>query len=267
MKLAAVRQVLRRQGIASKADLLPTALTINGITVDASYVYKGADASASSWPGHRGIGPTLSLAGSGTDPSVAQSGAGVSLLGPTDQYVLFNGGKIYQGAAGTGDIVLEDFVLEAIVQADGAARPVSTVGAANGYELKFDTAGKDLRATVKTAAGFGQPSSFNVLVQGTWYHLMSFADRNETSTNGWNFYANGAATVKSSGHDISAHAASSLAGTALTLGATANSAAGTIMTRGLAWVAMWKRTDWMPGGASNPTAWVAVAAARYALLT
>lgn len=255
----------------SKLKRLPQTLTINSTTVNASYIYWANDASVASWPEmRRTSGLTLSQASSGTDPLVNQTsvGAGIPILGYQDQYVKVQGGDVWQGANGTGDIALEDFVIELVCQTPTSASPriVATCGAGNGYEIKMETSGTILRATIVSAAGSTQPTSTAGILGGHWYHIMAFADRSEASANGWRFYVNGIAAPASSGHDISAHVASSLAGSKLTIGSRADFAASTTHTGGIAWVAQWKASTWHPGGASNLTAWAPIALSRYSLL-
>lgn len=253
----------------SKLRRLPQSITVGSTTVSASYIYWGNDASVASWPEmRRTSGLTLSQASSGTDPLVNQSSAGIAILGRGDQYAKVQGGDVWQGANGTGDIALEDFVLETVFQSPTSASPriVATCGAANGYEIKIETSGTVLRATVVSGAGTTQPTSSGALLGGHWYHVMAFADRSEASANGWRFYVNGQAAPATSGHDISAHVANSLAGSKLTLGSRADFAASTTHTGGIAWAAMWKSSAWHPGGASNLTAWAAIALARFSLL-
>lgn len=95
--------------ILPSIDNLPAAITINGTTVYPTARYKGKDATVSSWPAW-GYGETLTIAGSGADPTPNN---GSPLLGTNDDSVLFNQAKYYQGPDndylnfGTKDFIIE----------------------------------------------------------------------------------------------------------------------------------------------------------------
>lgn len=137
-------RALDTDSILPSAENLPAVLTINGTTVYPSARYRGVDATVSSWPAW-GYGETLTIAGSGDDPTPND---GSPLLGANDDSVCFSGGKYYVGPdndylnAGTQDIVIEGIFRP---KYDGSIRhSISNWISPLGYMIYISSAGTTL---------------------------------------------------------------------------------------------------------------------------
>lgn len=232
-------------------------LSINGSTVSPTYVYRGHEASVATWTAH--VGSNVSSASTGTDPTVDSY---TPFTDTTCESVKFNAGKIYQAASNTiYDLANEDFVFELIFANVNADQTLlakkAQAGSGTGYLFNTVSNGSSIRLSMSGSGGGATPSV--TLTQGlVWHHVMFFGDKSENSTNGCLGYVNGSA-----GSGVNISGVGSLTNTStFTIGA--NSVSSTKWSSHLAYAAMWKQSDWFPGGASNPTAWAAVALERAA---
>jgi hypothetical protein len=150
-------------------------LTINSITQSPTFIYHGGDATTATWTA--ATGNNLSIAGGGSLPT---PNTGSPCFGADDDTVKFNDGQYYEEAGTTfGDIGLEDFVLEFIVEAPQAisSRVFGKFGSlAPGWNVEIDSFGQGaitLRDNVVSDALVEFPNEVN----GDFHHIMLFVDR------------------------------------------------------------------------------------------
>jgi len=252
-------QLLTFKAFASPSGVanLDSDLTINGSTVTASYVYYGGDASASGWSPRVG-GEDLSLVPVATPPTYND---GSPLLGTDDDSVKFNGSDYFKDTSNTAcQIGTEDFVLEVIWKSIREDKYIIDTVATNGY-IVLTSSGGTIKINLNDDDGAANITSAAV-TESTWNHGICFANRDEVSVNGSQWYINGVAS--GSGVDISA-VEKTLVSTSFSIGA--NIAGLFPATSNLAYCAMWKKASWHQAGAAGPTEWATIAATRFAQLT
>ena len=246
----------------SGLSLLSAGLPFNGMTSQPAVRLEGKHASASVWTPVVGT-PTLAIASTGTAPTV---GLDTPLTTDTDKLVVFNAGQVYQSSqAALGDVTTHDLVIEALVYLHPTAETSRTIASKRGttgagWALSMSTATAG-RVSLTLSDGTNTATfSTATLVLGAWYHLLFFVDRSESSTTtGIIAYANGVATVGVSANP--ALVTGSLTNAKLlTVGA--DSDLGGKTTQGLAYLAVYARNNWLPGGASNTSVTAAVAKER-----
>ncbi|NIU03756.1 MAG: hypothetical protein GWN29_04870 [Gammaproteobacteria bacterium] len=216
------------------AAALAQSLTINGTTVAPTFWYQGENASASGWTAT--VGDDLTAAGSG-----GTFGDDVPM--PTAAGKAFNGdGSRYFSASDTalGSMTTEDFVVEGIICQNTGSNGRFASTFTTGYGWAFYNNANDKLAMYIYSAGGGQniQTAAASVSPGIWYHFMAFASR---STTGFgqaflNGTASGAAVDLSSVTDISNSQP-------LTLGADADGT--NAADRPIAFVALWKRANWL----------------------
>lgn len=107
-------------------SLLPSTMTLGGVTQPASTRYIGTAASPTSWPG--GIGPTLPVLGGGTAPVIDES----PFLDGSKAVRFAAGGQSFKDTGSSvGDIGIGDFVLEVLLRKDDPG-PASGFAAGKG---------------------------------------------------------------------------------------------------------------------------------------
>lgn len=222
--------------------LLPTAITINSIEVEAQAVYQGADATTANW-----------AATTGDDMSVTGSGHVVA------EETFFSQTELVASAAGTGtwaaegssfDIGTGDFVLEMIVKGstNTAYYAANFVGGAHGWAL-YRSALNSIR--LYSTDGTVRQSDIGTLTDGAWGHILIISDRDV----GMRLYVNGALA---GGNATTTTGALGTGDAAAILG---DASGGTISNGSVAWVAIWESAAWL-----DTSDQAAFAAARYGLL-
>lgn len=163
-------------GLMSALANLSQPLTINGVTVQPTFLYEGKNATTSEWVAT--VGQDLPVSGSGADPSVDEETA---LLSTTDKAVSFDGKYYAYGgaAAGYASPGTDDFVIEWVGRCGPSAavnqylwRSYSSTGL-----LLYITSSGQLRLTaVGASAGAGIVSDVGAIAAGAWYHGMVIID-------------------------------------------------------------------------------------------
>ena len=169
---------------------LDPSLTINSQTETPVFRYNGLDAADPTLPAWT-YGDTLTLAGSGSDPTFD---TGAPLLGAEDGSFQGAGGTAFQASGNSlGDITTEDVVLEFVGTVPTSAHTTIPRIAAH---RALGTGWVFYRTTSNNAALYfsdgtnsAQVSSA-VLVQQAWYHIIIFVDRSGSAQ----IYINGSAS-------------------------------------------------------------------------
>jgi len=223
--------------------------TINGITPDATFRYRGQDVDATDWEAWT-YGETLIPQGlSGVEYDVPV------LLGD-DEVIDFAAAGHYESGATTSDDsdfgtlgADEDVYLEVLFfhDASGPGNFVSKkLGATDGWAY-YASGTTVLVFAVEDVDSSGFSSASAGLVDGG-LHFCSFClDRSEASTNGSRHYCN--YVDVGGGTDLSAHSSTTASTTDFAVGA--NSAAGIATGAGIAYVGGWFQEDWFAGGATT----------------
>lgn len=247
---------LFKNGIVNGVDYLNPSLSINDITVTPNVRYKGGDATISGWAPWT-YGASLSYTAGG---GAITANNGSPLLGVNDDSVLFDTNAYFSAAeSSTGDIATEDFVFEMVLKI--SANDYNIIGkriAGAGYGIAI--AGNQIRIVLHDGSGLTFQDTAN-LTPGSWYHFMAFGNRDESSSNSFQMYINGAAS--GGGQDISARL-NITSSEDFVLGARSDGFLP--YDSNIAYFAMWKQTSWHQAGASGPAEWATVAATRFAQL-
>lgn len=216
-------------------DQLDANLTINGITVAPLFRYKGGDADATNWDAW-GYGCDLDLQ-AGTAPYYNQ---GSPLFGSAnDDSVKLNAGGFYLCSETTcGDITTEDFVFETIFKFRDETTMIAAKATAPppGWQVYTDT---NNRLTMRINEGGNTANVVSLndsLVTDSWNHCIFFGDRSNAGI----WYVNGT----QSGIELSLTTVGDITSTEkLAIGARSN---GTLIcNHNIAYVAMWKRDNWL----------------------
>jgi hypothetical protein len=154
-------------------------LDINSQIVSPTFIYRGGDALAGTWPAD--VGSTLSVAGAGTLPTL---NTGSPCLGAGDDSVTFEDGQYYDNASTSyGDIATEDVVFEFFSEEPfGIASQICgkcpTSGA--GWRFYVDAAGV-ARLRLEDASSSVEITVTEV-VESSFRHIMFFVDRSGSAT-------------------------------------------------------------------------------------
>lgn len=229
-----------------RADpLLPSTLVLASGTYVATARFEGGDAAAAGWPARRG-GATATLGGVTADPTY-----GVATPFTTPTGVTFNTGKSFTAPNNTlGDVAAgEDLVLEAVYKYNSTGGENTVFGkyATGGWLIVGGTATNQLLYYGSNTLNGGAPSQVN----GTWYHVMVFVDRNGNSR----LYRNGTNLATA----VTTTATSMSQASPLNIGAYNNRASGKSGNT-IALTQAWVLTSGSVGSDANCDA---VAAARY----
>ena len=117
---------------------LDQTLTINGQTVEPTFIYRGYDATASTWPAY--VGETLNIAGSGDSPLLNQVAFG---NGSYDEAVKFENGQYYGVSIPSYNLSTNDFAIHLIYthkHGSGTDRVFGKTGAGAGWNFIVDGA-------------------------------------------------------------------------------------------------------------------------------
>lgn len=222
--------------------------TVDGASPAPSFLYNGADATASAWPPLT-YGDGLNLAGSSTAPT---TGSASPLLGSEDVSVLFNAAKSYQATAATsGDLTTEDLRISWFGQFSGTNSQV-LLEKRSGAGYTVDVSSGALRLTVSDGTDSASITTA-ALTTGAWYFVEWFIDKSGSGQ----AFVNGSA----SGAAVSVTAVDSLTNTGkLTIGADSSLANG--YGARIAFVGLWAKASWFVNYAE-----VAPAATQFARLT
>jgi hypothetical protein len=236
-------------------DRLDPGLTINGTTVYPMVRYNGKDASALGWP-QWNFGEALDYVAVATAPDFND---GSPYLGDNDDAVKFNSSDYYSADNNDlGDITTEDIVLEFVAQFTGDASNDGLINkfSATGWLLQYSTVANTLTFVINDGSQVNITSA--ALTPKAWYHGMLFINRNEASANGSQWYLTGAA----SGAGVNASGASGSLTVAdkMEIG---RAFAANYMDGGVAYLAVWKQSDWHQAGAAGPTEWAAIVKERF----
>lgn len=237
-------------------DQLDPSLTINGVTVTPIFRYKGGDANGTNFdPWTYGEFVPYVPAGGAI---IANQGS--PLLGANDDSVLFDDTAYYQVAgASFVDITTEDIVFECIFKAVPGTDYLYSKrdGAAAGHVCFISSNAIQLFIEEADASSGGVDSA--ALTPGVWYHGICFINRNENSVNGAKWYINGVAS--GAGDNLAAHDGSLSNAAPFTIAAT--NAGANPYSSNIAYLAMWKQSDWHQAGASAPAEWALIAQERF----
>lgn len=250
------------------------AFTMNGTAVQPMVLLLGQDATTSSWP-NRG-----SLGGSLTAVNIRSEDVGLSTpFTDGTKSVRFSsasgGTRRYYVASDTSfaDIASEDFVWEVYYTREGVEGTFSniqfnkrdhTAGNPNGYAVYSSTA-SNLQFIVKsTGTGFAQSLAAST-GSYCWQHMGGYLDNSDSTSNGF------AAVLGSQSTGATTHSPGSMSNTApFTVGDSTISGSYTntepVACR-IAYIAIWKRSTWMAGGASNDSDYKTEARARQSYLS
>lgn len=242
-------------------DRLPSSLTINGVTVEPSFRYRGGDADATDWDAWT-YGETLALQ-AGTAPTYD---ADTPLLGANDAAADFNAGGFYKAAGtSTGNITTGDIVFEAVIRATASTSSYalgkrSSISPNEGYHfyMSANAAALFIDAGASTAT-----MVTGTLVTGAWYHVFGCINRDENSTSGAQLYINGAA----SGSGVNASASSATLTNANNLVIGADPFGANPFDERVAYTALYTYAGLIAAGAGGQTECASVAKDRFARLT
>jgi len=211
---------------------LPAALTINGVTKDPTFRYKGQDANGTNWAPW-GYGETLTLQ-AGTAPTYNN---GSPLLGSVDDSVKFNAGGYYTGSNTLGNVGTNDFVLEMVIDPTVNKDPMVKKNATAGWRMSFSSAASPLFALVLTDTGGTATVNSAALTANATMHAMLFVDRSGSAQ----WYINGVA----SGSAGSVAARSLTLDQAVALAIGANSTGGDPYNDKVFCMCQWQGASWL----------------------
>jgi len=215
----------------SGVDNLDPFLTINGITVEPMFRYKGGDADSTDW-NYWTYGEDLTAGGSGGSFNDGSPGLGVN-----DDSTAPEATRYWVASDNTfADITTEDFVLELVFKwsTTNDVRIINKYVSPNGYLLQENV--DRLNLLVKDGTDTVNMLSA-ALTDGCWYHGILFVDRSGSAQ----WYVNGAAS--GSAIDVSSVVESITVDSPISLCASSAGANG--FDGNLAYVAMWKRYGWL----------------------
>lgn len=256
----------RQAGGVSLQTVLSQSITLNNTTVSPEFVYYGRDASPDDWPAAVG-GEDLANVNRGADTTIVAGLPGY----PADNAAQGNGytADYFRGSGNSvGDVELEDYVFEFIFYEDstgtGASRYLfskqTESGSFDGYATYIDSANHRLvhvqnSPTVsRVLNGLPHPTD-------QYNHCMIFSDRSAgAGSNGYRIDINGSGFSPGGAPPTDTLTSAR----PLSLNAFGGSSNGLDGDR-LAYIAMWKLTDWFSG--TNTTEWDAFALARYNLVS
>jgi len=237
---------------------LSESVTINSVTISPSWSYRAEDISGTSWPSVGGAGPSLAIANTGTAPS---TGRYPPVTKSTERSVLFNNAQVYQASDKTLQIGTEDFLVEALVRAPLTGGSTSNVcGQRNGFGTNGWFFGFNNPTTVVATCGTGSVLSTPCLA-GAWHLVHMLVNRD--STTGWNFAVNGVLGTAASATPFNSSLATG--NFAFTMGGTNDFA--TKGTAEVAFVRVYKSSNWFAGGTTDAAQWAAFVKQRMAQLS
>lgn len=114
-------------------------MTLNGTTVEPTFIYRGTDANSSQWNAY--WGQNMPISGSGADPIFNQPALG---NGSNDVAVCGQAGKFYLSTDGSyGNVGTDDMAIRLIGAWDGAASTTVVYDKldSDGYQVRFDSSG------------------------------------------------------------------------------------------------------------------------------
>jgi hypothetical protein len=247
-----VSLLFRALHIDPALSLLPTNVTINGVTKSPTARYYGKDAGASSWTAS--VGDNLPIASSGTAPTLDVP---TPLPNSVDEAVTFNSGQVYR-ASDTAfcDIGAEDFFFEILFKT-GAGAAVAKRGTGGYWELISNPI-TSLQFQLGDGVLTGASATINPGAEQVWVYVCGFFDLSDTAATGLRLNLDGGAQTATGVHA----AYSSLTNTnAFTIGARSDNTQK--FPSDVAYFALYKGADWFAGGSTNTTQWDAIAKERF----
>lgn len=260
---------LKRSGPSN----LPTEITVNGTTVDATLAYNSKDASAdaTSWPSVDGShGPVLGYAGIGGGQDFTTGNAApftndddnLSAIGKSE-----GGADCYSGG-NEGDVGMDDLVFEGVVAPGSYANrylfnksPGRAISGDVGYDVCLVTTGSQLVVTLGDGVNSKTVNYLTGFPSDVWFHFLICIDRD--AVDGVRIFINGALVRVGSVTEVTGSLDNS--GDLGILGAINGSTLNTY--RGaVSWLAMWNAADLFPGEAQNAEVMSRLAAERSALV-
>lgn len=215
-------------------DQLDAYMTINGVTVNPTFRYKGGDANANNWNPWI-FGETLNFVEDGANQDYNQ-GSPIMGSGANDDSVTFNDGDVYQATNTTfADVTTEDMVFEMIYRPDDNS--TSGIFAKQAGDAGYQAKRTSLTNMLVFTGGVNSNVNSGGEDAGTWNHVIWFLDRDGSGQ----VYVNGVASGAAA--DISARAATMTNAGIFTIGALSNTTVN--VSAGIAYVAMWQRDDWL----------------------
>lgn len=251
-------------------------LNLNSQSQEPFFYYEAKNLNGLSWPSSNGYGENLKSHG----PAPRFQNHFVPIMDSTtkaigwsnDQYNNVNAASVYSSSAEYVISGTEDVVFECLVYNRGGSR--SWLGSGNtstpgqGTWYLFDSSNFGLNI-VSVSSGTLQ-SGISRSLQGTWMHLLQFFDRDENSAtysirnyvNGKNYSnKNGFQFLSQSFGNGATFGIGNLRGSTL---AVPDTAAPVSPDSGLfSFAGMWKKENWLPGGADNATVADQVASDRF----
>jgi len=256
---------------------LPATITCNGVTVEPMLRYKLIDANTANlvpWD----YGETLTYAAIGTPSTYfppIEFNRPTMGMGPYDRSVKFDNCHYYQASNTTfADVNLEDMIIEAVVRyqvGQGGYRNIF------GKELVTAATSGDTGWTLWAYPGYhtwtlrNLTSTANMFtttyVVDCWYHILAYINRDDNSTYGMNLFPNGSANT---GANPIAIVDKNLANirpfNLAALGNGGGTYNGGPWGGDIAYVAAWKRDNWLASGAAGQAEVLAIARERLARL-
>lgn len=219
----------------SGVDNLPSSITLNGITVAPTFIYKGRDFGATQAAAI--VGNNLPIAGAGGTPDGTVEGV---FTGAGEKFGRFSGGKYYADSGTSfADLTNEDIVIEAVIkqknEAAGIVCHATSSTSAAGWRLSTRASGAGIIFYISDGTNTGT-LTFAGNTAECYYHVIIFVDRSGSMA----MYVNG--TFATSGTASTVTGSLSVA-QPLTLGAYSG---GTGVSNGdVAWVALWAQASWL----------------------
>jgi hypothetical protein len=241
----------------SGVNNLPTQMTANSIDVMPLVRYNGGDAASGGWD-EWGYGDTLSLTGSGSDPTYND---GSPCMGTNDDSVKINDAKYFAATDNTvGDIASEDFGIR-IVLKTGAFGSTETViskrlGTGAGYTGSILSTGV-FRFTIEDTSTNTVSADTSALDSYKWYQIDIFCNKDENSTNGFKIHVNSVLSASANPSTVG-----NMTNTGFfTLGA--RSDGNSPYNSNIAYAAVYKQSSWFQSGATGAAEFATIAAKRF----
>lgn len=167
---------------------LPTTLQINEQTVDAMFIYRGHEATTSSWTAY--VGQNVEIVGEDADvipnqytPFTSTSERAIRIRDDINTKYFTSSDDLYC------NLDFNDFIFEVVSKVTGSTQTFFSkynISTSHGYAFSLN--GGRPQVTFRLSSSFNPTLlSSTTLVTNTWNHIMAFADR----TGNLRFYVNG----------------------------------------------------------------------------
>ena len=255
----------RRKSISLGLDRLPMSLTINGQTVAPTLIYRGKDATTSSWPAR--AGEDLALVDSGGTEVVPNQNAADIINGTGQAVQLTPGGDHYNGATGAHGIGTQDLWLSVIYKSNEYVGSNQYFYESNGatpgnfHDFRMIAADMLYFRSIGTATKAMAPT---VPTTGNWVFVEVCYNRDEASAHGCTIFANG---VQVGGADYSANAADNFGDSnPLVIGGVSAAPVTDVLNGYLALIQQYNASDWFAAGEAGKNQALALHQSRYSTI-